>query len=157
MILTIKKLFLGSFHTTAKHPLPIWRETAKVVFNQTKEDEFVKQRGVYDKMIIDCAFRENLQRKKQPSEDGGCQDFEPSLTTNGMCYTFNGKHSSELWKVSKMTTAFASLFPSKIKSDKRFGGSRTTQGITTELLYETLADILLQICRWQINRKIFPL
>ena len=128
MILTIKKLFLGSFHTTAKHPLPIWRETAKVVFNQTKEDEFVKQRGVYDKIIIDCAFRENLQRKKQSSKDGGCQDFEPSLTTNGMCYTFNGKHSSELWKSSEVTTAFADVFPSHHVANKTFGGPRTVQG-----------------------------
>ena len=157
IILLTKQFFLGSFHTTSKHSLPIWQETAKLVFNQPKEDDFVKKRGVYDKMIIDCAFRENLQRKKQLSEDGGCQDFEPSLTTNGMCYTFNGKHSSELWKVSKMTTAFASLFPSKIKSDKKFGGSRTTQGITTKLLYETLADILLQICSLQISRTFFPL
>ena len=141
MILTIKKLFLGSFHTTAKHPLPIWREIAKVVFNQTKEDEFVKQRGVYDKIIIDCAFRENLLRKKQPSEDGGCQDFEPSLTTNGMCYTFNGKHSSELWKDSEMTTAFANLFPLKAKNDKIFGGARTTQG--TVIYAKKLHTLLL--------------
>ena len=133
IILLTKQFFLGSFHTTSKHSLPTWRETAKLVFDQPKEDDFVKKRGVYDKMIIDCAFRENLQRRKQISEDGGCQDFEPSLTTNGMCYTFNVEHSSEMWKVSKMTTTFASLFPSKTKNDKTFGGSRTTQGIATKI------------------------
>ena len=135
----------------------MWSEVAKAAFKHVHDEDYVKKSGVYNKVIIDCAFRENLRGKKEPDTNGGCKDFESSLTTNGMCYTFNGKHSSELWKVSKMTTAFASLFPSKIKSDKRFGGSRTTQGITTDLLYETLADILLQICRWQISRKIFPL
>ena len=130
--------FVGSFHTTAKYPLPIWRETAKMLFNQTKEDDFVRQSGVYDKMIIECAFKNDLWRKKHPSVDGGCQDFEPSLTTNGMCYTFNGKHSSELWKVSEMTTAFASLFPSKTKNEKAFGGTRTN-GILNKKYSKTLS------------------
>ena len=130
--------FIGSFHTTAKYPLPIWRESAKMLFNQTKEDDFVRQSGVYDKMIIECAFKNDLRRKKHPSVDGGCQDFEPSLTTNGMCYTFNGKHSSELWKVSEMTTAFASLFPSKTKNEKAFGGTRTN-GILNKKYSKTLS------------------
>ena len=130
--------FVGSFHTTAKYPLPIWRESAKMLFNQTKEYDLVRQSGVYDKMIIECAFNNDLWKKKHPSVDGGCQDFEPSLTTNGMCYTFNGKHSSELWKVSEMTTAFASLFPSKTKNEKAFGGTRTN-GILNKKYSKTLS------------------
>ena len=124
--------FLGSFHSAAQNSLPIWHKTAKVVFNHTMEDEFVRKRGVYDKSIIDCAFRENLKRRKEPSYLGGCPDFQPSLTTNGLCYTFNGKHSSELWKDSKMMTAFVNNFPSETKNKKNFGyfgGARTTQGI----------------------------
>ena len=124
--------FLGSIHTAAQNSLPIWHDIAKVAFNQTMEDEFLRNRGVYDKSIIDCAFKENLKRKKEPSFHGGCPDFQPSLTTNGMCYTFNGKHSSELWKDSKMMTAFGKNFPSETKNEKDFGyfgGTRTTQGI----------------------------
>ena len=79
-------------------------------------------------MIIDCAFRENLRRKKFPDSIGGCEDFHPSLTTNGMCYTFNGKDTSDLWKSSEMIKTFSSLFPSRSKSDKTFGGSRSVQG-----------------------------
>ena len=97
------------------------------MFNQTKKEEFVERRGVYDKMIIDCAFKENLQRKKQPS-NGGCIDFVPSITTNGLCYTFNGQTSSEIWKPSKMMTTFSKLFPSEVKNKKKFGGTRTVQG-----------------------------
>ena len=124
-----KQFFLGSFHTTAKHSLPIWRETAKLVFDQPKEDDFVKKRGVYDKMIIDCAFRKDLRRRKIPDPNGGCEGFNPSLTTNGMCYTFNGKKTPELWQTSKMITTFANLFPLDSKNNKTFGGRRTVQGI----------------------------
>ena len=120
----IELLLSGSFHTASKHTLPIWYETAKLVFNQTKEDDFVKKSGAYDRIIIDCAFRENLLRKKRPTDDGGCADFEPSLTTNGMCYTFNGEHTSELWKASQMMTTFSQLFPSKIKSNIEYPRSR---------------------------------
>ena len=98
------------------------------MFDHVQEYDFVLQKGTYDKLIIDCAFRENLQRKKHPSDHGGCEGFEPSITTNGMCYTFNGKHSSEIWTASKMMKAFQNLFPSQIKSNKTFGGSRTAQG-----------------------------
>ena len=97
------------------------------MFNQTKKEEFVEQRGMYDKMIVDCAFKENLQRKKRPSS-GGCNDFVPSITTNGLCYTFNGQTSSEIWKPSKLMTTFSHLFPSEVKNKKKFGGTRTVQG-----------------------------
>ena len=79
-------------------------------------------------MIIDCAFKENLRRKKVPDANGGCKGFHPTLTTNGMCYTFNGKHSSELWQLSEMTTTFADIFPSNPINNKTFGGPRTAQG-----------------------------
>ena len=84
-------------------------------------------RGTYDKLIIDCAFKKSLQRNKQPS-NGGCDIFEPSITTNGLCYTFNGQRSSEIWKPSKMMTAFSHLFQSGAKSKNKFGGTRTVQG-----------------------------
>ena len=121
-------LFSGSFHTAMKSPLPIWSDTAKKVFSHTKGDDFVNRRGVYDKIIIDCAFRENLMRRKRPDSNGGCEGFSPSLTTNGMCYTFNGKETSELWKPSEIITSFTDLFPSHSRNDKTFGGSRTVQG-----------------------------
>ena len=78
-------------------------------------------------MIIDCAFKENLQRKKH-SLNGGCNDFVPSITTNGLCYTFNGQNSSKVWKPSKMMKTFSHLFPSEVESKKKFGGTRTVQG-----------------------------
>ena len=111
-----------------KYPNPIWKETAEKSFNLINEDDFVKRRGVYDKSIIDCAFREDLRRKESPDLEGGCDDFHPSLTTNGICYTFNGKKTSDLWKSSKLTTTFSNLFQTYSKNNNTFGGSRTVQG-----------------------------
>ena len=67
----------------------------------------------------------------------GCDDFKVSLTTNGMCNTFNGKHSSELWKTSDIMNSFSHLFTSNMHNDKTFGGPRTVQGIlfSNHLLY----------------------
>ena len=82
-------------------------------------------------MIIDCAFKESLQRKNEPST-GGCDGFEPSITTNGMCYTFNGDDSSAVWKASKVTTTFSKLFPKQDQKNKTFGGMRTSRGKDTK-------------------------
>ena len=108
--------------------MPIWSKAAKKVFNHTKESAFVQRKGIYDKIIIDCAFRESLLRKKGPSPNGGCEGFQPSITTNGMCHTFNGKPSSNLWKSSEMITTFTNLFPQHNKTNKTFGGSGSVQG-----------------------------
>ena len=78
-------------------------------------------------MIIDCAFKENLLKKKLPDDIGGCKDFHPSLTTNGICYTFNGQDTSELWKNSEIMTSFSKILSSK-SVIKTFGGPRTWQG-----------------------------
>ena len=106
---------------------PTWKETAKRAFSQIQEEDFLNKGGVYDKVIIDCAFRKNLMRKK-PSPNGGCGGFHPSLTTNGICYTFNGKNTSELWKSSEITNTFTNVFPSQSNIEKFFFGSRTAQG-----------------------------
>ena len=121
-------IFPGSFHTASRYPLTIWKETAGKSFNHIKNDNFVKRKGVYDKSIIDCAFREDLRRKNFPDPVGGCDGFHLSLTTNGMCQTFNGQETSDIWKSSEMTHTFANLFQSNSKNNRTFGGSRTVQG-----------------------------
>lgn len=103
--------------------------TANKIFSHIEEDQFLKTKGLYDKLIIDCAFREDISLKRKPDE--GCPGFYPTLTTNGMCYTFNGKPTSELWQSSKMIESFTTLFPSHPTSNKTFGGPRSVQGMFT--------------------------
>ena len=147
--------FLGSSHSAMIHPLSIWKETAKNVFSNIKEDQ---RRGVYDKVVIDCAFKEDLRlRKKYPDGNGGCEGFYPSLTTNGMCYTFNGKATSELWQSSEISTTFANLFSSQSQSNRTFGGQRSVQGnshlIQALLFY--LPDCILLNQQNQIRKDFF--
>ena len=120
--------YSGSYHSASKYDLPLWAQAAKLAFNKTKEEGIVKKTGVYDKSIIECGFRENLRKRKVPDSEGGCDGFHPSLTTNGMCYTFNGMKTSDLWKSSEMIQAFSNLFPSESENYKNFGGSRSVQG-----------------------------
>ena len=127
-----------------KSPLSIWRETAEKSFKTINEDNFVKENGIYDKIIIDCAFREDLSLKENPDSDGGCDSFDPSLTTNGMCYTFNGKKTSDIWKSSEMIKTFSNLFQSQYKHNYTFGGSRTVQGILR------MNRAILSVCRLQV-------
>ena len=119
-------MFLGSFPTALKQPLPVWNMTANKIFSLVEDEQFVQTKGLYDKLIIDCAFREDISLKRQPGNS--CKGFHPTLTTNGMCYTFNGKPTSELWQPSKMINSFSTLFPLHPTNNKTFGGPRTAQG-----------------------------
>ena len=100
--------------------------TANKIFSLVEDEQFVQTKGLYDKLIIDCAFREDISLKRQPGNS--CKGFHPTLTTNGMCYTFNGKPTSELWQPSKMINSFSTLFPLHPTNNKTFGGPRTVQG-----------------------------
>ena len=101
---------LGSFRTALNSSPTIWKETAERAFGQIHGDDFVDKGGEFDKVIMDCTFRKSINLEK-PSSNGGCEGFHPSLTTNGVCYTFNGKKTSDLWKSSDITNTFANLFP----------------------------------------------
>ena len=64
----------GSFLTATRDPLSKWNETAKLMFENPKSTNYVAKHGVYDKLIIDCAFKNNLLRKKfsHLEVDGNC-------------------------------------------------------------------------------------
>ena len=83
--------YAASFQTISNLNInaTMWNEVARRVFSKTNPDDFIKTNGYYDKLIIDCAFKEPLMRHK-PDMAEGCLDFYHSLTSNGLCYTFNG-------------------------------------------------------------------
>ena len=81
------------------------------IFDAVKTDKYVADNGLYNKLIMKCSFKDRMS-KISKTETEGCRGFRPTITSNGMCYTFNGKKTSELWKPSGMITTFANLFPS---------------------------------------------
>ena len=60
----------GSVLNPAKKSLPIWRETAKLVFKNLENHKVVSENGMYDKLIMECAFRRNLLKRGDFDNEG---------------------------------------------------------------------------------------
>ena len=114
---------LGSFPTASKEPLSVWRTTAEAAFEYTKDTDFVVRNGLYDKHIIGYSFKQDLKMNKFSELD----DFQPILTTNGICYTFNGRTFPSIWRDSMLTKTFIDIFPDEAVK-KYFGGAGNVQG-----------------------------
>ena len=109
----------GSFKTASNKTLPIWNEVAKKLFKAQHISEDMSGKGLHDKLIMQCGFREDMSKKKQFNLKGGCDSFHPTLTTNGMCYSFNSEITSNIWKSSNITKSISNIFPWK-RSEKKF-------------------------------------
>jgi hypothetical protein len=117
----------GSFLTASREAVPTWRQVADESFNQTRSEHRSGKVDLYDKLVMQYAFKQNIYTKQQQDYDGGSELFTPTLTTNGMCYSFNGQNSSGVWKAAKVTNTFAELFPQK-NSIEYFQGAQVTDG-----------------------------
>ena len=73
------------------------------------------------------AFKQNILRKQHDDYDAGSSLFTPTLTTNGLCYSFNSDTYSGVWKESEVTNTFNELFPHK-NSAEFFQGAEVTDG-----------------------------
>ena len=74
-------------------------------------------------------FKQNILRKHRDDydTDGGSELFTTTLTTNGLCYSFNGEKYSDVWKESEVTNTFNELFPHN-NSAEFFQGAAVTDG-----------------------------
>ena len=125
------KVISGTHLSASKNPNPLWKQTANKVFENTKDDSHVEKNGLHDKLIAGCAFKEDLGKKKFSAVDlqGGCDHFHPTLTTNGICHTFNGNELSEIWKPDELTAAFENVSKTKhVHTKEYFGGAGSVQG-----------------------------
>ena len=107
----------------------VWFETAKAVFDDTKNQRFVEKYGLYDKFIMGCSFQEDLTKKKltDTGSQGGCQYFHQSLTNNGLCHSFNALKPSSIWKTSQLINLLEEN-AKKDDFDYRYGGTGATRG-----------------------------
>ena len=118
----------GSQLNPARDPMLVWRKTAEKLFENLKDDMFVEENGLFDKLIMGCAFRRDLLRKKTFDHDkDGCDSFLPTITTNGLCHTINGQKPLKTWKKANITIELDDLFP-KNHSVEYFQGSGSTEG-----------------------------
>ena len=83
--------------------------------------------SILHKKTFFAVFKENILKKQQIDYDGGSELFTPTLTTNGLCYSFNGENYSSVWKESEVTNAFNELFPHN-NTAEFFQGAAVTDG-----------------------------
>ena len=118
---------LGSSRHESDVTLNVWRNTAETLFEHTKDQTFVNKNSMFDKLIVDCALKEDLDSTRTSHEGKECK-FLPSLTSKGICSTVNGQQTLDIWKPSELTTTFSQLFPNKHVGEV-FGGTGRAQGI----------------------------
>ena len=118
---------LGSSRHESDVTLNVWRNTAETLFEHTKDQTFVNKNSMFDKIIVDCALKEDLDSTKTSHEGKQC-NFLPSLTSKGICSTVNGQQTLDIWKPSELTSTFSQLFPNKHVGEV-FGGTGRAQGI----------------------------
>ena len=100
----------GSSLTASNQTLPIWKQLGSMLLNSTNGLHDNMARGLYDKLIMQCGFKQDISQREHFTPEGGCHLFDPTLTTNGMCYTFNGAKTSDIWKSTELTNLFKDIF-----------------------------------------------
>ena len=125
----------GSFLTTSDKTSPIWKQLASLLFKSDNILHDHSGKGLYDKLVMQCGFQEDIFKQEMVNLHGGCKLFDPVLTSNGMCYSFNGENS--IWKSSNMTKAFKSIFPSNQKREV-FQRAGETEGKSKSILDDNL-------------------
>ena len=116
-----EKTISGSFRSTSTESNQIWQSVANSVFEAVKTDKYVRDNGLYNKLIMQCSFNDELS-KVSSIESDGCRGFRPSITSNGMCYTFNGESTTNIWRPSEVMDTFNRIFPHDDSQNFHFGG-----------------------------------
>ena len=121
-----------SQHSTSEDSVALLQSTAEEVFKDFNDVEFIKENGFYHQLIMDCAYMKPLLLKQSPkSLSEGCLYFKRSLTSNGLCHTFNGKKPSKLWKQSAITNIIEDkLMSAHDDDDFKFRGTGVSEGKT---------------------------
>ena len=118
----------GSFLTGSNQTLPLLNQIGKEVLNSANILNDASDKGLYDKLIMQCGFQKDLSFQKEFNLDGGCDGFQPTLTSNGMCYTFNGERVADIWKPSNITNSFKKIFHQKQQPKEFFRDAGITGG-----------------------------
>ena len=128
------KIYASSFRTNTNQntTLAFWKNIARKSFQNLNQIEvlnanFFKNPGYYDTLIMDCVFREPLLSHK-PNLVESCGKLYHSLTSNGLCHSFNGYSVPKVWKDSRIVQSFGSVFEGSKEENKKFRGLGSSEG-----------------------------
>ena len=83
--------------------------------------------------------------------------FYPTLTTNGICNTFNEDGLSKIWRPANLTIAFKNVFkPGNGQSKKYFGGTGSSQG-NYDLKSLLQFHLQLNVCSLNFHLQLYPI
>ena len=128
---TFMKISSGSHTTASRQTTSTWKGLANSFFKQTINDGVVENKGMFDKNILKCSFKKKVAKttQKKLAISSGCEIFQQSLTNNGLCYTFNGLKSINVWRPSKLTETFHRVLNSESSQmQQNYAGVGTTEG-----------------------------
>ena len=81
---------------------------------------------------MDCVFKGPLASHK-PNLSEGCGEFYNKLTSNGLCQSFNGIETSQVWKENKRKTeilqTFSKVFGESQQNPRQFRGTGHSEGM----------------------------
>ena len=132
---TFLKLYSESFLSidSSKYQLPSL--ISKSVFEETKNTLDLKDHSYFDELLVRCSFQTNLDLSsiflKGLKKKCG-QYFQKTLTTNGICHSFNPKMESNIWRERAIIKAFEQAFNvKKFKNEnkaQKFRGTGKSEG-----------------------------
>ena len=146
---TFLRVIAGSHSTATKRKSPVWQWIGSTVFKDTVDQKIVENKGLYDKSVIRCSFNKRVVKNvnKHSPLSGGCELFQHSLTNNGLCYSFNGLGSSDIWRPSKLIEAFDKDFKNHVPQ-QNYAGAGTNEGNELHVLNNPIL--------FQLQKTIFP-
>ena len=92
---------------------------ANKIFTSLNTEDFIDEYGFNDNLLLGCTYDKPLKNMKM-TRNNRCNLFKPTLTNNGLCYSFNGLSSNILWNDGKVVQSFERMFKSE-HSIRKFG------------------------------------
>ena len=106
----------------------VWQKAAEKVFGATLDSGIVHGNGLFDKLFLNCSFKGQFMMAVEPL-DRDCDLFQQSVTSNGLCFSFNTETPSNIWSdsfsLAKAVEEMGAIKPRKILN---FGGAGASEG-----------------------------
>ena len=129
--LTFLQAYMHSHPTVTDNPKMdlVWQKAAERIFGDTLENRIVNGNGLFDKLFLDCSFNGQFLMAGKPLT-GNCDMFQPSLTSNGLCLSFNTNSTpSSIWNDSfSFAKAIEDMGVTKPRKFLNFAGAGANEG-----------------------------
>ena len=128
---TFLAIYTASLPTVGSSIQQMFSNAASKVFSDAKKNSKrlnYPQNYFYDKLIVDCVYQMPLL-DHSPNLLEGCNDFLPILTSNGLCYSFNGMETGQAWLDSKIIQSFRNIFGTFGYHTRTFRGVGQSEGM----------------------------